>query len=482
MPKLNKIGETVGEMSSRHLSEVEALRDQVLHLERDVAHLIKHDQLTGLLNRAAFISTTDKLLDKTDPVASPSVMIEIAVSGLPRIAGNLGRHAGDYVISALAARINQNTDSDCIAGRLDYANFALFIPDVGDALNALTTTKKLIETLRVPIDWVDRKITMDVSAGVAMSAPETNDALGMLQNTALALRQATDRTGPSYSFFNPALAQSSKRRNDIITAIEEAIEHRYLLLYYQPVFSLTTSELVGFEALMRMQHPKLGFVSPGEFIPVAEEVGLISKLGSWALAEACRTAVNWPHHLTVSVNVSPDQFYNGALMTDVHHALQLSSFPAYRLEIEITESTMLKDSEVVLSQLNALREMGCSIVLDDFGTGYSSLSYLWKFAFNKLKIDRSFIQALESTAMVKGMLRSIIDLSRNLGLKVTAEGIETPDQAELIRSYGCDFVQGFLCGKPVPETDIAAVIMKNVSEQLRRPTSTPATPRIAVAS
>jgi diguanylate cyclase (GGDEF)-like protein len=473
-------------MNSQKPSEIDLLREQVLHLERDVAHLIKHDQLTGLLNRAAFISTADKLLNKVDPIANPSVMIEVAVSGLPRIAGNLGRHAGDYVISALAARINQNTDEYCIAGRLDYANFALFIPSAGDALQALATTKHLIETLRVPIDWVDRKLTMEVSAGVAMSSVETNDALGLLQNTALALRQASDRSGPSYSFFNPALAQSAKRRNDIVGAIEEAIEHRYLLLYYQPVFSLTTSELVGFEALMRMQHPKLGFVSPGEFIPVAEEVGLISKLGSWALAEACRAAVTWPHHLTVSVNVSPDQFYNGALMTDVHHALQLSSFPAYRLEIEITESTMLKDSEVVLSQLNSLREMGCSIVMDDFGTGYSSLSYLWKFAFNKLKIDRSFIQALDSTTMVKGMLRSIIDLSRNLGLKVTAEGIETQEQAELIRSYGCDYVQGFLCGRPVPETDIAAVIMKNVSEQLRRPTASQVsgvgTPRIAVVS
>jgi diguanylate cyclase (GGDEF)-like protein len=449
--------------------ELQQLREQNAQLERDVTHLLKHDQLTGLLNRAAFLGQAERELQALNPLEKPSVMIEVAVSGLPRIAGNLGRHASDYVISALAARINQYSEiRTCISGRLDYSNFALFVPNVTDAMQALSIAKLMIETLKAPVDWIDRKITLEATAGVAMSNTTDNDSLTLLQNASLALRQASDRSGPSYSFFNPALAEASRRRMDIIAAIEESIEKKYLMLQYQPVFSMTTGELTSFESLLRMTHPTLGFIPPADFIPIAEEVGLVSKLGAWTLAEACRTAMSWPDHITVAVNVSPEQFYNGTLLTDVHHALELSSLPAYRLEIEITESTMLKDSEVVLSQLNALREMGCAIVLDDFGTGYSSLSYLWKFAFSKLKIDRSFIQALDTTTIVKGMLRSIIDLSRNLGLSVTAEGVETEAQAELVKSFGCDYIQGYLCGKPASQSDLAAIILRNFSDQIAK--------------
>jgi len=240
-----------------------------------------------------------------------------------------------------------------------------------------------------------------------------------------------------------------------------------MTLHFQPIFRASTGELVSFEALMRMSHPELGVISPGEFIPVAEESGLIGRLGAWALAEACRVAASWPPHITVSVNISPDQFYSGTLLTDVHNALELSSFPAYRLEVEITESTMLKDSDIVMSQLASLRDLGCAIVLDDFGTGYSSLSYLWKFPFSKLKIDRSFVHALDTVPLMKGMLKSIIDLSRNLGLKITAEGIETDAHVMALCEYKCDFLQGYLTGRPATETDISSIILKNFAESLK---------------
>ena len=185
------------------------------------------------------------------------------------------------------------------------------------------------------------------------------------------------------------------------------------------------------------------------------------------LAEACRVAANWPQHLLVSINFSPEQFLSGQLLSDVHNALELSSFPAYRLEVEITESTMLGDTEMVMSQLTALRELGCQIVMDDFGTGYSSLSYLWKFPFSKLKIDKSFVQAMDSKPQVRGMLRTILDLARNLGLKVTAEGIETVEQAEMLRSHHCDFIQGYLCGRPVPESEVAPIILTPFAASLK---------------
>ncbi len=250
-------------------------------------------------------------------------------------------------------------------------------------------------------------------------------------------------------------------------ALQDALDHHYLSLHYQPFFNCDTGELTGFEALMRLNHPRMGAISPVEFIPAAESAGLISKLGGWALAEACRTASHWPQDIVVSVNVSPEQFMDGSLMTDVHNALELSTLPAYRLEIEVTESTMMGDIDVIHPQVQGLRDMGCAIVLDDFGTGFSSLSYLWKFPFTKMKIDRSFVQAAEDQPKVRGMIGAIMDLSRNLGLKVTAEGIETSMQAAMMQGYHCNYLQGFLTGRPVPSTDVAAIILKRFADKLK---------------
>lgn len=448
-------------------SEIERMQARIMQLERDIVHLIRHDQLSGLMNRASFVHDVDLIMKNADHATSKGAMIEINIKGLPRITGSLGRHVGDYAVSALAARLNLWRAADSLCCRLDYWSFAVFIPKISEPLEALTAAKKIIEALGQPIDWVDRKLTLEVTAGVALTSVEDHDAAMLLQNAGLALKMALDRTGAGYGFYNPAMAQAAKRRSDVLTALQDAIEHQYMHLHFQPFFKSSSGDLMGFEALMRLTHPEMGVISPGEFIPVAEESGLINRLGAWALAEACHVASSWPSHLTVAVNISPEQFYSGTLLTDVHNALELSSFPAYRLEAEITESTMLKDTEMVLQQITSLRDMGSAIVLDDFGTGYSSLSYLWKFPFSKLKIDRSFVQALETTPMVRGMLQSIIGLSRNLGLKITAEGIETQGHVEALREFNCDYVQGYLTGRPASTVDVAAIILKNFAEQLR---------------
>jgi EAL domain-containing protein (putative c-di-GMP-specific phosphodiesterase class I) len=370
------------------------------------------------------------------------------------------------MVSALAARLHAMAEKTTLCCRLDYRSFAVFVPRITDPLEAMTLAKTFVTRLCEPVDWVDRKLTIDVGAGVVLSSLDERDATSMLQNAGLAYKSATDRGAPGYAFFNPNLAQASRRRADVVSAIHDALDHQYLSLHYQPFFNSATGALSGFEALVRLNHPVHGFVSPQEFIPVAEATGLISKIGGWALAEACRTASTWPQHLTIAVNVSPEQFLDGTLMTDIHNALELSSFPAYRLEVEITESTMMSDADVVLSQLDALREMGCAIVLDDFGTGYSSLSYLWKFPFSKLKFDRSFVEAMEQKPKVRGMLTSMMSLSRNLGLKVTAEGIETPSQAAMIQDMQCDYIQGYLTGRPAPAQDLAAIVMAGFAKQI----------------
>ncbi len=449
------------------LNEIDQLRKDKAQLEGDVAHLLRHDQLTGLLNRSAFVSRVDHMLATMDHNSQKGAMIEIGVRGLPRIAGSLGRHVGDYAVSALAARLNTIREDSHLVCRLDYWSFALFMPTIGDPLEVLTKAKTIIAALSQPVDWIDRKIKLEVGAGVALTSASDSEAATLLQNVGLALKAATEKGGPGYGFYNPAMAKASRRRADVLLALTETIEKQTMSLHFQPIFRASTGELVSFEALMRMSHPELGVISPVEFIPVAEESGLIGRLGAWALAEACRVAASWPPHITVSVNISPDQFYSGTLLTDVHNALELSSFPAYRLEVEITESTMLKDSDIVMAQLASLRDLGCAIVLDDFGTGYSSLSYLWKFPFSKLKIDRSFVHALDTAPLMKGMLKSIIDLSRNLGLKITAEGIETDAHVVALREYKCDFLQGYLTGRPATETDISSVILKNFAESLK---------------
>jgi predicted signal transduction protein with EAL and GGDEF domain len=447
--------------------ELLKLRDQNSKLKQDVDQLQSFDRLTGFLNRTAFLDHCEFMLQIPDSHLTQSAMIEISVSGMPRITGSLGRFASDYVILAIASRINQCAGFEFFTGRLDYSNFAFFIPVTGGPLDALAAAKKLVELMSVPIDWIDRKIVIKARAGVALSGDAGLSARTLLQSADLALSQVSYSVGPSYSFYNAAREKTEDRRESVVEALKESLENDFLHLQYQPVYDIKSAKLIGFESLMRMHHPKLGEVAPAEFIPIAEEVNLISSLGRWALQKACAAALKWPNHLTVAVNVSPSQFYDGTLLRDVHEALEQIGFPAYRLEIEITESTLLKDSELVFSQLHALRELGCSIALDDFGTGYSSLNYLWKFQISKLKIDRSFVQAIDTSSDVKIMLKSIIGLSKSLRMKVTAEGVETRAQVGFLRELGCDFVQGYLCGRPTEEKDLEAVIAQNFSHQLR---------------
>jgi diguanylate cyclase (GGDEF)-like protein len=454
-------------MEEQLRAEIEALRLHKARLEKDVERLLKLDQLTGLYNRTAFISRVDAHFKNADANSAQSALIEFSVSGLPRISGSLGRHAADYLLSALAARLNSLAPEGQFCCRLDYRSFACFIPSITDPLTALTFAKDTLKRLSEPVDWVDRRLSVEVAAGVSLSSEIERDAETLLLYAGLACRSASERGGPGYAFYNPALAEATRRRSEIVAAIQEALDNHHFSLVYQPFYNASTGQLSGFEALMRMVHPKLGPISPAEFIPAAEYAGLVSKLGAWSLAEACRTAVLWPQDIVVAVNVSPEQFLDGSLMTDVHNALEISTLPAYRLEIEVTESTMMGDIDTILPQIQALRDLGCAIVLDDFGTGYSSLSYLWKFPFTKIKIDRSFVQAADTQPRVRGMIGVIMDLGRNLGLKVTAEGIESPMQAAMMQGYNCTYLQGYLTGKPMPASDIAAVILKRFAEGIK---------------
>jgi EAL domain-containing protein (putative c-di-GMP-specific phosphodiesterase class I) len=334
---------------------------------------------------------------------------------------------------------------------------------VGLARAITTTLAKGFE-----VDGVE--IACPCHCGIALAPKDGCTAKDLLRSAELAVAAAREQHTPGYGFFDPSSAVAALRRRDVQQAVMTAHASGAFRLVYQPVYAMRSGELVGFEALLRMEDPELGPIPPSEFVPAAEEAGLIAEVGGWALEEACRTAALWPPHLVVAVNLSPAQFLTGNVVQTIRQTLERHALPAYRLEVEITEGTLMQHTELVLGQLRTLREMGVGVALDDFGTGYSSLGYLWRFPFSKLKIDRSFVVALEEVSSARGILRSIVKLGHGLGMTVTAEGIESARQLARLRELGCDLAQGYFLGKPTPPEETAATIMRNFALNIGRRT------------
>nr|WP_246715054.1 bifunctional diguanylate cyclase/phosphodiesterase [Aestuariivirga litoralis] len=444
---------------------VEVLRDRIVKLEADIDRLSKHDALTGLLNRVSFYSVIEEQrVAAFNAHLFDGALVEVMVHGMPKISGTLGRHAGDYVLSALAARLNQSAVPGCVSARMDQSQFAVFFPHVSTHDHAMQLADDVLRELSQPVEWLDRPLSIELAAGVSLLSESGRATVNLIQNAELALESAMLRGSMGRVMFNPEIARSFKRRNEVLYALQGCLEKNELSLRYQPVYDANSGALAGFEALMRMNCRDLGMVSPAEFIPVAESAGMISIFGAWALQEACSAAAHWPPHLTLAVNISPDQFHTGTLVADVKKALVKSGMAPNRLELEITESTLLVNSDNVLEQLKAIYDLGCSIVLDDFGTGYSSLSYLWKFPFSKLKLDKAFIAAMDLTASAKGVAQSIVGLANSLRLKITAEGIESETQAKSLRDLGVHYLQGFYFSPPVTEQDLAPLVLREFSK------------------
>lgn len=433
-----------------------------------ITDIESRDRLTGFLLKPILADRIDARLAK--PYAGPgqSALIHCELSDAPKIGQMYGQHAEDQVILAAATRL-----STLLAGRGHIAvasrnAFVIFLEDVEDAITALSLAKEITLKLAADVECEGLTLSCACHSGIALSSTDGKTSTLLLRNAEIAMLAAREQGNPGYGFFNPELARTSDRRNVVQRAVAAAVEHGRFRLDFQPVYNIRSGELNGFEALIRLNDPELGNISPAEFIPIAEQAGFINQIGGWALDEACRVAAMWPPHLMVAVNLSPAQFMSGTLIADVRRALSNNQFPSYRLEVEITEGTLLNDSELVLGQLRVLRDMGVAVALDDFGTGYSSLSYLWKFPFSKLKIDRSFVNALDESASAKGILRSIVKLGHGLGLTVTAEGIENVKQYATLRDLGCDLAQGFLLDRPTRIADLAAIILRNFANGLNR--------------
>lgn len=362
-----------------------------------------------------------------------------------------------------AQRLPALLPEGCLAAQWTAGRILVLLPDAADPVEVLGVARSL--AAGIAEDAADGTAAAGLGAGIAL-APRDGRQLDELAASAGLALAAARRQGTGHAFHAPGMAAEEDRRNTLLRTLRQAAGGAGLHLEFQPIFAMQSGELTGFEALLRLRHQELGAIAPAEFIPLAEQSGLIVDIGTWVVEEACRTAAQWPSHLVVAINLSPAQFHSGTLVATIRRALQRHALPAYRLEIEITEGTLMADSELVLSHLRMLRDMGVGVALDDFGAGYSSLSYLCRFPFSKLKIDRAFTTAMEQSGAARNVLQAIVKLGHGLGLAVTAEGIETERQLAQLREMGCDMAQGYLLGRPAPACDVAGIILRNFAERL----------------
>jgi diguanylate cyclase (GGDEF)-like protein len=417
--------------------------------EKRITQLAFNDSLTGLPNRAFFRQHLDLELKQAERRGGRGLaLLCVDLDNFKSVNDTLGHPAGDELLRAVAGRLGASV-GDAMVARLGGDEFTIILShrDAHEAAGAIAG--RLIAALAEPLVIRGHELAIGASVGIAMAPGDAADADTLLKHADLALYQAKGEGGGTYRFFESEMNARAQARHQLEADLRRAIGHGEFELYFQPLYDLETNRIGSFEALIRWNHPSRGLVAPDEFIPLAEETGLIVPIGSWVIQEACRQAMRWPEDVRVAVNVSSVQFRKPGLANVLMQALAASGLDPRRLEVEITESIFLESSEALIQVLHSLRSMGIRIALDDFGTGYSSLSYLQSFPFDKIKIDRSFIQQLLSRAGSTAIVRAVIDLARALGMETTAEGVENPEQLAELRLQGCSSVQGYLFSRPV---------------------------------
>ena len=427
--------------------------------QADIAFLAHHDQLTGLPNRALF---TERLVQALQLVGSgtPCGVMCLDLVRFKEVNDTFGHSVGDLLLQEMAARLRRAIRSSDTVARIGGDEFAVIFsaPDSREALANRATS--LIEDMGQPCELNGRLLSVSISAGVALAPDDASDAPTLLRHADIALHSAKSEGYGQARLFEPDMNQALLARRQAEADLVVAIDRNELELHYQPLVRLACRSVVGFEALMRWRHPTRGLVSPVEFIPLAEETGLIVPIGVWALRAACAEAVTWPGLQKVAVNLSPIQVRDRRLVPAVAAALAETGLPAARLELEITETVLMQDSAETLETLAQLHKLGVSIALDDFGTGFSSLSYLRSFPFDKVKIDRCFVQDLGTGHEVRAIVRAIVGLCTELGITSLAEGVEREEQIAILEAEGCKDVQGFFLSRPVPASDIPALLTR----------------------
>ncbi|MCO5731319.1 bifunctional diguanylate cyclase/phosphodiesterase [Rhizobium sp. SSA_523] len=419
------------------------------------------DDLTGLATRPTLLAHLSAALEGGSNPSSIAIHC-LDLDRFKMVNDTLGHAVGDILLTKVADRIRSACRKGDLVARLGGDEFVVLQQDVEGAAAAEKLAARLVELVGRTYIINGHTINIGVSLGVAFSNG-LMQARDLLRNGDLALYEAKRAGRGRYRVFEPGMDTLLLERRQMEIDLRRALALKQFKLNYQPFFDVTTNRMEGFEALLRWEHPVKGNVPPLSFISLAEENGLIVKIGEWVLRTACQEAASWPGDMVVAVNVSPLQFKADNLLETVSEALRRSGLPAQRLELEITEGALLDETETVIQTLNCLRELGVRISMDDFGTGYSSLSYLQKFPFNKIKIDRSFVASNDSDS--EAILRSIATLGTSLGMAITAEGVETAEQLERVRGERCTHVQGYLTGRPMPADHISAFLAEAQQEQ-----------------
>ncbi|RWL43249.1 MAG: EAL domain-containing protein [Mesorhizobium sp.] len=424
--------------------------------EERMTHLAHHDTLTNLPNRSMFREKLDQALGeaKTKPLA----ILSLDLDRFKAVNDTFGHPAGDWLLKCVAKRLlHAVRSSKDVVARFGGDEFAIIQFGIKSAADAEKLAKRIVEIVGKPYRDKGREMHVGVSLGIALYPGDGHDADTLLTNADMALYRGKSEGRNVYRFFEPGMDALMRERRALEADLEAALSKREFELDFQPILNIGSGEIVGAEALMRWRSPSRGLVSPENFIPAAEETGLIVQLGDWALRKACSVAAHWPPEMRMAVNVSAAQIKSGGFARSVISALAFSGLAADRLELEITETVMMDESDAVLKTLSQLRGLGVRIALDDFGTGYSSLGYLRRFPVDKIKIDRSFIRDLDrrDTAAI---VRTVIGLGAELGIIVTAEGVETEAQLDMLRKAGCGEAQGYLIGVPAKAADMSRLL------------------------
>jgi diguanylate cyclase (GGDEF)-like protein len=417
------------------------------------------DRLTGLPDRASFLAAVEASLQRQLSHDGQVAVLVVDIDKFMEINNHLGNEGGDHALKTLSRRVTDVAAGGMVA-RLGEDAFAVLLagPDVEAEAQRIGET--IMKTAAFPVEWDGERVHPTVSVGAAIGPADGREAAILLRHADLAHAAAKAMGGNRLNYFNDGLGRQYEERLALDRAIEAACRAESFRLDYQPVVEMKSGRIVGFEALLRLTDDAGQPIPPSAFIPAAERSGAIAAMGLWAIRRACAFAAEWPAPLYVAVNLSPTQFESDDVVAEVAAALEAAQLPAHRLEIEITESVLLNDASHVRDRLDALHRLGVRVVLDDFGAGYSSLSYLWRFPFDKLKIDQSFVRAMNRNAQARGLLRSVVAMGRTLELPVTVEGIESQDEADFMRKLRCDYAQGFLFGKPMPEAEVPGLLLR----------------------
>jgi diguanylate cyclase (GGDEF)-like protein/PAS domain S-box-containing protein len=424
--------------------------------EERIRHLAHYDALTDLPNRALFHERLKQELDHIAPGEQLAVLY-IDIDEFKSVNDSLGHMIGDELLKSVAMRLNQCIDGSDFVARLGGDEFAIVQTAVKDPAEVVDLVTRAFDAIRAPYDCLGHQVTSDASIGIALAPQDGADLDQILKNADLAMYAAKSAGRRTWRFFDPAMDAHVKARRMLETDLRRAIADRMLEVHYQPCVSLLNDRITGCEALLRWRHPERGMVSPAEFIPIAEETGLINELGEWVLATACAEATTWPDDIKLAVNVSPVQFRSGTLALKIVAALATSGLPASRLELEITEAVLISDDDAALEILHQLRAIGVRIALDDFGTGYSSLSYLQRFPFDKIKIDRCFVNDIAEPGG-SSIVQAVVNIAAARHMTTTAEGVETQLQQELLRALGCTEMQGYLFSAPKPAAETKRIL------------------------